>query len=200
MTEFLKSQFHFMLAYRFQSNRPGHVRTAWLDTFDRNFKTKSGSETYTIYKRVAEQYFNYQMKILQSESVANRLKSVINHLLESYTIKPDFTKSFIHSLIYDYLNKYGDSHERYRDNRYEPLIYIRYQVDDFNHFISNLSGVLNLSFTYPQPRPITTLTKYAETKNITPPVIHPWYERTPTLTHKKGYRGFVRDYDYLYHW
>lgn len=189
----LKSQFRFMLAYRFR-NQHGFVRTAWLDTFDRNFKNKSGTETYTLYQRVANQYFNYQMTLIESDSALKRINSVIQKLLQSYAINQDYNEVLINITINDYLKKYNDSNNRFHNNSYEPLIYIRYQIDDFNHFIKNLSGLLNLNIFYPVPRHFT------EIKKVIPKPIETWYERTPILTHRKGYRGFVKDYEYVAHW
>lgn len=195
MVDFLKSQFHFMLAYRFQNER-GFVKTAWLDTFDRKFKNKSGTQTYTLYTRVASQYYNYQIGLTYSNSQTNRINDILLKLLESYNLKPDFTDAILRIITVDYLNKFNDSNRRYSDSLYEPLTYIHYQIDDFNKFINSLAGVLNMDFVYPKPRQINI----ALSKNINPPIIHPWHERIPILTHKKGYRGFVRDYDYITHW
>ena len=193
MTDFVKSQFRFMLAYRFK-NEHGFVKTAWLDTFDIRFKNKSGTQTYTLYQRVASQYYNYQITLTYSNSQSNRINSIIKKLLQSYTFKPGFTQFMLKIVVEDYLNKFNDSNKKYSENNYEPLIYIRYQLDDFNKFVKDLGDILNFKLIYPQPR------HFIETKNINPKPIETWYERNPIITHRKGYRGFVRDYEYIAHW
>lgn len=188
-----------MLAYRFQNER-GLVKTAWLDTFDSKFKNKSGTQTYTIYTRVANQYYNYHMTLLESDSIPKRIDSVISRLLETYTFNPGQDEILMNIAISSYVDKYNDNNNKFHNDLYTPLNYIRYQIHDFNHFIHTLSEILNMSFMYPSPRPINTFIGYAETKKINPSIIHPYYVRTPILTHRKGYRGFVRDYQMDIYW
>lgn len=188
-------QFHFMLAYRFQNAR-GRVRTSWLDIFDRRFRGGSGTHTYTIYQRVARQYYNYQMTLIEQRDFTPRIGEVLERLLQTYPIRTDFNEFLVYQLANEYIRQFNDNNERYNNNQYTPYHYIRQQIEDYNQFIRRLSGFLDLAFPIPVPRQI----ELVETKNIIPKPIQMWYERNPILTHRKGYRGFVKDYEYRTHW
>lgn len=193
MNDLIKSHFRFLISYRFQNNF-GHVRTCWLDTFDRRFHGRSGTQTYTIYQRVASQYYNYQMGLIGDDSILNKINSVVARLLEMFPINPDFEEYMIRQSVVDFLQKYNENNQRYSTHFYEPLVYINYQLTDFNRFVASLSHLIDTRFQIP------LLHHFQDIKSISPPVIHPWIERTPILTHKKGHRGFVKDYGYWTHW
>lgn len=81
-----------------------------------------------------------------------------------------------------------------------PHIFHQQIMDKYNRTILSLEAIQpsiqlhhidakNIKFEYP-----------VEYKYQPPKPIQPYIYRNPVLTHKKGHRGFVRDFEYYHYW
>lgn len=176
---FIRQKFHKLISYKFK-NDENQVKTAYLDTYFRNYQNKSGTETYTLHQHAFLQFANYFMDHpvrftqAQLEIIFQHLTSDAMRILNYYTqdiinIIRDYTESsYISIFISQILQKYNNT---------------IYSLEQLKNKLDSIKPLQLPAIRYHYPKPI-----------------HSYQYRQKVLTHKKGHRGFVSEYEYYTYW
>lgn len=176
---FIKQKFHKLISYRFK-NDENLVKTAYLDTYFREYENKSGTGTYTLHQHAFLQFANYfiehpirftqaQLEIIFQYLTSEAIKILNYYNQDIIRIINDYTESaYIHIFISQILQKYNNT---------------IYSLEQLFDKLQNIKIYLLPTIRHHYPKPI-----------------HSYQYREKVLTHKKGHRGFVSDYDYYTYW
>lgn len=185
----IRQIFHNLISYQFQ-NQHGQVRTAYLDQYFNKYKGKSDTDDYTLHKRVLFQFANtfFSRKNIKSLFHKDLLKSLFQ---KNMNVAINILTYYIDDVT-KILNDLSESSY--------PHIFHQQIMDRYNRTILSLEAIQpqiqlhhidakNIKFEYP-----------VEYRYQPPKPIQPYTYRNLVLTHMKGHRGFVRDYEYYHYW
>lgn len=183
----IRQIFRNLISYKFKNER-NQVKTAYLDHYFVKFANKSNTYDYTLHKRVLYQFantFNTKSNI-KSLLHSKMLQSIF---LDKWQIAIEILEDYVYQ-IHTILNDLTGSSN--------PHIFISQILQKYNNCILSLEAIQ--PHIEPKPVNLDKLERFVEYKYQPPKPILPYYSRYPVLTHRKGHRGFVRDYEYQQHW
>lgn len=176
----IRDIFHKLISYKFK-NDDGHVKTAYLDTYFRDYDGRSGTYDYDLHQLAFLQFANYFIKH-PLRFTRPQLQKIFHHLTNEAIEILFFYTMDIRKTIDDYNPRSSNVHifidevlEKY-NRRILDLEYLKNKLDKF-------TMVLLPSTQYHYPKPI-----------------HPYTYREKVITHRKGHRGFVSEYQYQTYW
>lgn len=183
----IRNTFHNLISYKFKNNR-NQVKTAYLDTYFNRYVNKSNTYDYTLHQRVLFQFAN-------SFNTRSNIKSLLHpKLLQNlFQDKWELAVKILNYYIDDIMKILADL----TPSSY-PHILIDQILQKYNSTILSLE-VIQPQIELRQPN-LDDLEHFVETKYQSPKPILSYSSRSPILTHRKGHRGFVRDFEYHYYW
>lgn len=189
--------FHYLLSYQFRAvgrDDRHPVRTAYLDTyfnkFQNGYKSTHDTHKWPLRRNALRLYFNQKWRY------DTRKDRHLTHIQD-----PE-KRNALNRLLYDfkvYINTMGRDFFRYVDLENDTNVEIYYE-QIMQRFHSLIDHIHRERIYEPITRTNIEPRQVALTKNMPVPIIHPWVERVPILTHRKGHRGFVKDFEYVHHW
>lgn len=184
----IRQIFHKLIAYRFRNDQ-NKVRTAYLDTYFTKYVNKSSTYDYILHDKVmiqfAKNFIRYHDKPMFKRELVMRLFS-------------DHLNDFIDAMNY-YFGEVFKIINDYASGSSDPHIFINQILQKYNDTIYKLERIPQLPLRHIDASKI----KFefpVETKYQPPKPILSYSSRSPILTHRKGHRGFVRDYEYYHYW
>lgn len=176
----IRETFHKLIGYKFK-NDEGHVKTAYLDTYFHKYRNKSDTSDYTLHQHAFLQfslYFvNHPVRFTQAQ-----LEKIFQYLTPDVMQRLKYYTQDILNIIHDFAA--GSSYVH---------IFISQVLQKYNMLISNLE-YLKQKLDNVKPFLLPTIRYHY------PSPIHSYQSREKVLTHKKGHRGFVVDYEYKTYW
>lgn len=176
----IRDTFHKLISYKFKNDN-GVVRTAYLDTYFRDYDGRSGTYDYDLHQLAFLQFANYfikhplrftrpQLQKIYQHLTNKAIEILFFYTIDIRTIIDDYNPraSYVHIFIDQVLQKYN-----------RTII----DLEDLKRKLDNLPIMYIPTIRYQYPNPI-----------------HPYTHRAKILTHRKGHRGFVSEYQYTNYW
>lgn len=176
----IRETFHKLIRYKFK-NDFGHVRISYLDTYFLKYKTQSTSE-YSLHQSALEHFMQ--------QYVTHPPKFKLAHIVELFTsTHVDLVRKILTQYRLDVLQIIYE----YVPNSSYVHIFLNQILQKYNSTILSLEA-LQASLNKVKPFLLPTIRYHY------PSPIHPYQSREKVLTHKKGHRGFVSEYEYKTYW
>ena len=134
MSSRVKSYFHYLIGFKFK-NESNHVKTAYLDTYNANFKHGSTVDTYNIHEKVFLKFASYFVQKFTSVILTRKLNNdrKFESFLKINNLNTGLLFSYINyiTFVMDIINDYDE----YNLNSHGILECIRQIINHYNVFI-----------------------------------------------------------------
>ena len=190
-----KSYFHYLIGFQFR-NEDKHVQTAYLDTYNRNFKHGSTVSTYNIHEKVFIQFAN--SFVIKYPLIISTGKFNKDRKFEAFFKKNNSNKSLLITYLF-YISRVIDIIEDYSKYNLssEGIIECINQIlHHYNHLIDEFQNYKFPDYKVPVYLPDVQPLYHTLTREFYSQKSQPWSSFEPAYIPGKGRRGyFETEYD-----